>query len=263
MKKDEKTRIAEALGAATIVELDQKVIGSPLDLLALRENFNERLRSSGGRPTDPEWTVSRQVRFKKDSWTRLQDLATEVGERGPRVGPAQVAALLIENSLEEFEESAWQEILEASRSMPLQPMPEAADAARVAGKQLDDWVQRGWIRPARRRGHQQFFSADEVIRAHWLRSISQESTELAAIAEDVRTCDLGARYLVFSNAETVATVPTRSQLYRLLEVPGSHLVIDQLPERRRLLGLPPFPGDTDDEERIRRRSSERPSATFS
>lgn len=252
MKKEEKTWIAEALGASTIVELDQKEVGSPLDLLALRENFNERLRSSGGRPTDPEWTVSRQVRFKKDSWTRLQDLATEVGERGPRVGPAQVAALLIENSLEELEESAWQEILEASRSMPLRPKPEAADAARVTYHRLDDWVQLGWIRPARRRGHQQFFSADEIVRAHWLRSISQESTEVAAIAEDVRTCDLGARYLVFSNAETVATVPTRSQLYRLLEVPGSHLVIDQLPERRRLLGLPPFPGDTDDEERIRR-----------
>jgi DNA-binding transcriptional MerR regulator len=252
MKKEEKTRIAEALGASTIVEADQKEVGSPLDLLALRENFNERLRSSGGRPTDPDWTVSRQVRFKRDSWTRLQDLATEVGERGPRVGPAQVAALLIENSLEEFEESAWQETLEASRAMPLRSKPEAAEAARVTYNQLDDWVQRGWIRPARRRGHQQFFSADEIVRAHWLRSISQESTEVAAIAETLRTRDLGARYLVLSNAETVATVPTRSQLYRALELPGSHLVIDQLPERRRLLGLPPFPGDSDDEERIRR-----------
>lgn len=93
--------------------------------------------------------------------------------------------------------------------MPLQPEPEAADAARVPYDQLDDGVPGGWIRPAGRRGHQQFFSADEIVGANWLRSISRESTEVAAFAEDVRTCDLGARCLVFSNAETVATVPTR------------------------------------------------------
>jgi len=72
------------------------------------------------------------------------------------------------------------------------------------------------------------------------------------MAELIRECDLSARYLVVTNAESVSAAPARSQLYRLLETTGSHLVIDQLPERRRLLGLPPFPGDAHDENQIRR-----------
>jgi hypothetical protein len=71
------------------------------------------------------------------------------------------------------------------------------------------------------------------------------------VIDDVRACDLSARYLVITNSETVRTAPSRAQLYRILEAPGSHLVIDQLPERRKLLGLPPFPDDGHDEQRIR------------
>ena len=78
------------------------------------------------------------------------------------------------------------------------------------------------------------------------------TTDIESIASAVRSCDLSARYLVVTDAESVSTVPTRSQLYRLLEAPGSHLVIDQLPERRKLLGLPPFPGDPNEELRVRR-----------
>lgn len=252
MKKEDKAKIAKALGASRVVEVGRKKIGGPLDLLALREEFNQRLRSSGGRPTDPDWTVSRQVPFKEDSWNRLQALAGEVGASGRRVGPAQVAALLIESSLEEVGEAQWEEALEESRSIPLLSQPSAAEAAQVTYNQFDEWVQRGWILPAGRDGRQRVYSADEVIRAHWLRSISQTPADLDAIAEGVRACDLSARYLVVTDAMTVSTAPTRSALYRLLETPGGHLVIDQLPERRKLLGLPPFPGDTDDERRIQR-----------
>ena len=78
------------------------------------------------------------------------------------------------------------------------------------------------------------------------------TTDIEAIAAEVRSCDLSARYLVVTDAENVSTVPTRSHLYRLLEAPGSHLVIDQLPERRKLLGLPPFRGDPNEELRVRR-----------
>ncbi len=251
MKQEDKGKIAKALGASRVVEVGPKNIGGPLDLLALREEFNQRLRSSGGRPTDPAWTVTRLVPFKEDSWTRLQDLATEIGESGRRVGPAQVAALLIESSLEELEEMQWQDTLEATRSSPLLSQPEAAEAAQVTYNQLDDWVQRGWIVPAGRRGHERSYGSDEILRARWLRSISQTTADLDALALAVRASDISARYLVVTDAERVATVPTRSQLYRLLESPGSHLVIDQLPERRKLFGLPPFPGDPHDELRNR------------
>ena len=252
MKEEEKVRIAEALGASKVVEVGTKKIGGPLDLLALREEFGRRLRSTGGRPTDPEWTVTRQVPFKDDSWSRLQGLANDVGATGRRVGPAQVAALLIESSLEELEDREWLDALTESRLIPLFSQPDAADAARVTYNQFDDWVQRGWVVPASRRGRQYSFSADEIIRAQWLRSISQTPAEVEAVIADVRECDLAARYLVITNAEAVRTATSRAQLYRVLERPGSHLVIDQLPERRKLLGLPTFPDGAHDQQRIRR-----------
>ena len=252
MDKEDKARIAEALGASRVVELGSSNAGGALDLLALREEVNQRLRSSGGRPTDPAWTLSRQVPFKEDSWNRLKGFAREVGTSGRRVGPAQLAALLIENSLEELEDAQWREVLDESRASPLLSQPEAVDAAQVTYTQFDDWLQRGWIVPAGRRGRQQSYSADEVIRARWLRSISNATVDLGPTAAMVRRCDLAARYLVVSNAETVSAVPTRSQLYRLLETAGGHLVIDQLPLRRTMLGLPPFSGDAHDEPAIRR-----------
>ncbi len=252
MKKNDKAKLAEALGASRVVDVGQKSIGGPLDMLALREEFSHRLQSSGGRPTDPSWKVSRQVPFKEESWERLQHIASEVGASGRRVGPAQVAALLLENSLEEIEDAQWQEALDESRRIPLLSQPDTAEAAGVTYAQLDAWVERGWLIPASRQGRQRLFGADEVIRANWLRSLAQTPpSNLETLLGDVRACDLSARYLVVTNDETVATVATRSQLYRVLEKAGSHLVIDQLPERRKLLGLPPFPDDADDEQRIR------------
>lgn len=252
MKKEAKARLAEALGASKVIEVEHGRIRGPLDLLAMREEFGRRLRSSGGRPTDPSWTVTRQVPFKDDSWTRLQGLADEVGATGRRVGPAQVAALLIENSLEELDDDQWRDALAESRLIPLLSEPEAADAAQVSYNQFDDWVQREWIVPAARRGRQLSFSSDEVIRAIWIRSILQTPASPEDVVRDVRACDLGSRYLIATNTESVRTASSRAQLLRALEAPGSHLVIDQLPERRKLLGLPPFPDVAHAEETTRR-----------
>ncbi len=250
MKDDDKAELAKGLGAARVVEIGQRTIGGPLDMLALREEFNERLRSSGGRPTDPSWKVSRQVPFKAESWSRLQDIASEVGESGRRVGPAQVAALLIENSLEELEDARWQDALDRSRQIPLLSEPEAAEAAGVTPNQFDDWVERGWLVPAGRKGRKRSFGADEIVRANWLRSIVTTLANLDEVTADIRACDLSERYLVVTNSEVVRTAPSRTKLYRIIELPGSHLVIDQLPERRKLLGLPLFPDDGYDERRI-------------
>lgn len=42
MMKSDTAWIAETLGASRVVELESKAIGGPLDLLALREEFNQR-----------------------------------------------------------------------------------------------------------------------------------------------------------------------------------------------------------------------------
>ncbi len=237
--------IAEALGASRVVELDQRSSGGPLDLLGLRHEVSRRIRSTGGRPTDPAWTLARQVPFKEESWERLRDLAEEIGAGGRRVGAAQLAALLVESGLEDIEDVHWREVLAASRDLPPFAAPDAAERARITDNQFDEWVQAGWVLSAKRRGHNRWYAVDEVVRAHWLASVARNGGEVDELAPDLREVELHGRYLVVTNLTQVRVADARAQLYRILEVPGSHLVIDQLPIRRQLLGLPPFPARED------------------
>lgn len=233
--------IAKALGASRVVELDHPASGGPLDLLALRREVGERIRSTGGRPTDPAWTLARQVPFKSESWIRLQDLAEEIGTSGRRVGPAQLAALLVESGLDEVEDAHWQEVLAASRGLPLFSAPDAAEKAQVTYNQFDEWVQKDWLRSAKRRGHNRWYGTDEVVRAHWLASLARSGGDVEELAPRLREVGLQGRYLVVTDLDQVSVADARAQLFRIIELPGSHLVIDQLPIRRGLLGLPPFP----------------------
>jgi len=252
VNKDEKVKIAQALGAARMIDVAQRAVGGPLDMISLRDEVSRRLRSSGGRPTDPSWNVSRQVRFKEECWLRLQGIADEVGASGRRVGPAQIAAILVESSLADIDDTSWPQTLEQSRRLPPLSERDAADAAAVARAQLDEWVGRGWLVSTRVRGRRRSFDADEVVRAVWLRTISlMSSGNVEALAEGVRACDLSARYLVLVEARCTATAATRPQLLRMLEQPGSNQVIDQLPERRKLLGLPLLSENARDEQRSR------------
>ncbi len=98
-------RIRRALGAQRVVPLEGLPSQGPLDLLQLGAELQERLRSSGGRPTDPEWTVRRVIPLKKKGWSDLERLAENCSHQGQRVSPSQLAALLIERGLEELKKS--------------------------------------------------------------------------------------------------------------------------------------------------------------
>lgn len=104
-------RIRQALGASQVVPLAELPSQGPLDLLQLRSELSRRLRSSGGRPTDPEWSVRRIVPFKNRAWQELERLAAQCGDQGQRVSPSQLAALLIERGLEELRKSQAKAIL--------------------------------------------------------------------------------------------------------------------------------------------------------
>jgi hypothetical protein len=95
-----KSRVASALGANRVVPLPGLPSGGPLDLLQLRAEVARRLRSTGGRPTDPDWNVQRLVPFRGDSWKRLEQLAERLSRDGRSVSPGQIAALLIEHAIE-------------------------------------------------------------------------------------------------------------------------------------------------------------------
>lgn len=95
---------ADALGASRAVEVSAEHAQGPLGLVQLRAEVENRLRSSGGRPTDPAWTIRRVVPFKPDGWAELEELAARLTARGRSVSPAQLAALLIERGLADLEE---------------------------------------------------------------------------------------------------------------------------------------------------------------
>ena len=95
------SRIARALGATPAGPVGPATLSTPLDWLALREEVQTRLRSSGGRPTDPGWEISRCIRFDREHWTLLERLAGALGRNGARVSAGQVAAILLERAIEE------------------------------------------------------------------------------------------------------------------------------------------------------------------
>jgi hypothetical protein len=81
-----------AAAADEIIDnLNSGTAPSATDLLAWRAWFDERkkqLRSSGGRPTEPNWT-----------WYMLGDLARASGIEGIKVGPGQLAGFILEEAV--------------------------------------------------------------------------------------------------------------------------------------------------------------------
>lgn len=72
------------------------------EVLAWRHWFKSRqrhLRSSGGRPTNPNWTMKRQVPFSPETWRDLETRAEICSDKGKRIGPGQLAAFLIEEAV--------------------------------------------------------------------------------------------------------------------------------------------------------------------
>lgn len=92
-------RAARALGASRALPIHDMPTQGPLDLLALRHEVQRRLRSSGGRPSDPNWNLIRQVPFNDSRWHALEKLAESVSRPSRKVSPAQLAAVLIERGL--------------------------------------------------------------------------------------------------------------------------------------------------------------------
>jgi hypothetical protein len=95
-------RVAQALGASRVVPLG-RVDHTPLGLASLTERV-KRLQSTGpngtGRPCDPTCTVPRLVKFKPIIWRQLLEVAkAHASLTGRRVSPAQVASILIEQTL--------------------------------------------------------------------------------------------------------------------------------------------------------------------
>lgn len=97
--KKRRIDLGEALGASRSIPVMTSQLMTPLDVLALREEVAQRIHSTGGRPTDPEWTIQRQVPFRPETWKTLQQMAVDLQASGASASPAQLAALFIEHAV--------------------------------------------------------------------------------------------------------------------------------------------------------------------
>ncbi len=93
----------KALGGEVVVSgIEHPRALNLTEVLATRSWFDRRRReltSSGGRPTNPRWTMKRQVPLAPETWQLLCDLAEKWSQPGSKVGPGQVAAFLLEESV--------------------------------------------------------------------------------------------------------------------------------------------------------------------
>lgn len=112
-------KIAEALGASRVVQFKSRRLGGPLDWLELVQTLQSRLISRGGRPSDPHWDTKRLVPFRRQTWKRLSQEAETISAQGRKVGPAQLAAIVIEERLTPTNEIIPQESAQLSPQIHL------------------------------------------------------------------------------------------------------------------------------------------------
>jgi hypothetical protein len=95
-------KIAEALGATVVGEIPD-MGGGAFGMSRLAAILRARLEPSQGRrpgrPSDPLWTVQRKVPMSQETLERLTQLAASISTAERRVSPMQVAAQLLEDSL--------------------------------------------------------------------------------------------------------------------------------------------------------------------
>lgn len=103
--EDMGSNVGSALGASRVISLPGLPSSGPLDLLQLRAEVAQRLRSSGGRPTDPSWNVQRLVPFREERWRRLVELAERLSSDERKVSPGQLAGILLDRALSGIAES--------------------------------------------------------------------------------------------------------------------------------------------------------------
>lgn len=103
VKPLDEEQTARALGAQSRQRLDGRPSLTVADLDTLSDSLADRLTSSGGRPTDPAWTLTRRVPFTPKTWETLQSIAHALGTNGRSVAPAQLAASLVEERVAELD----------------------------------------------------------------------------------------------------------------------------------------------------------------
>ena len=98
------SKFGEALGASRSFKVATEPHG-PFGVAALAREVQDRLVSTGGRPSDTAPTIRRLVTVRKAVWQDLQRRAARLSASGRSVSPGQLAAILLEKGLKELQET--------------------------------------------------------------------------------------------------------------------------------------------------------------
>lgn len=85
-------RVRRVLDPDIIEPVDTGRSRGPLDLMALPDEVQGRLRSTGGRRSDPTWDFTRHVPFTAEGWNVLENVAAWISTDHRMVSAGQVAA---------------------------------------------------------------------------------------------------------------------------------------------------------------------------
>lgn len=77
--------------------------GSPMSAFALRRDLFQRLRSTGGRPGLDGAEMKPKIPMRRASWAKLAQIARQMETDGFHPTPAQLAAVLLENAIRQFD----------------------------------------------------------------------------------------------------------------------------------------------------------------
>jgi hypothetical protein len=77
--------------------------GSPISAYALRRELFNRLRSTGGRPGLDGVDIKPKVPMRRTTWKKLERLARRVDRNGSHPTPAQLASVILEAGIDDFE----------------------------------------------------------------------------------------------------------------------------------------------------------------
>lgn len=102
------SKIKKITGASYSEAVPLPFYYSPPILDNLRDLIQSCLASNGGRPTLIGKPVVRKVRFSKEVWDRLEDIAKRCSKNGSSVSPAQIAAIFIERIIVNPKQAASQ-----------------------------------------------------------------------------------------------------------------------------------------------------------
>lgn len=92
-------QIKEITGASRHEDIKIPFYYAPPFLDILKDELLLKLKSSGGRPTIPEWDVVRKIRFSHESWKQLEKVSNEWSKSGHTVSPGQVASVFLQACL--------------------------------------------------------------------------------------------------------------------------------------------------------------------